>query len=301
MLSRTLRATSVLLAAVSIVACGGGQTSDENGDTVNTHGSDAGDNHDAANPNFDSKFVIGIDGISGFDSLSADQKNALRESRVFFEHMSVGDDIVRGHNNWSPPWQSGTNFLGFEFRTVGGAADYATSTLGDSTFGFNGNPFDKISAFSNSVRVEIGSVVQIAGFKFCYNDITTTATPNISDVINAYRAAFESIEAALPNSVFFHVTTPLQPAEEWHTVENNTLRASFADFLRGNYAGGKHVVFDLQAIESTKANGDNCTQSGVPVLCSEWAADRDGHLSGAGSTRAAKAFLYSLHVARGLL
>ncbi|MCL2824936.1 MAG: hypothetical protein FWD57_13185, partial [Polyangiaceae bacterium] len=106
--------------------------------------------------------------------------------------------------------------------------------------------------------------------------------------------------AGSPGVSFFHIATPLQPANQYNTVANNNMRVAFAGFLRSTYAGGRHVVFDLQEIESTQESGAKCTQTGTLVLCDEWKADNDGHLNNAAATRAAKAFLYAIHVARGL-
>jgi hypothetical protein len=249
----------------------------------------------------DPGFVIGVDGIAAFDSLSTANKDALKIAKVFFHHMSVGENLMMGFNHWSPPWVAGTNSLGFVFQSVSGASDFDSKTLGNKAFGFNGNPHQKITDFQNHVLgMGIGAKVDVAGFKYCYNDLTVDITSNGDDVISAYQAAFGQIEGQTTGVAFFHVTTPLQPANQWQTVENNGLREKFATFLRSTYAGGRHVVFDLQAIESTKANGDSCKQGAVPVLCGEWAGDNDGHLNDAGSTRAAKAFLFALHVARGL-
>jgi hypothetical protein len=215
--------------------------------------------------------------------------------------MSVGENLLMGYNHWDPPWVAGTNFLGFEFRSVDKSSDYDTRSLGDKAFGFNGKPFQKIDDFQkNMLSGGFGAKVDVAGFKYCYNDLTIDLTSTGDDVIAAYKTAFGQIETQTTGVRFFHVTTPLQPANQWQTVENNTLRMKFAEFLRSNYAGGRHVVFDLQQVESTKANGEACMQGSVRVLCPEWAADNDGHLNDVGSTRAAKAFLVALNIARGL-
>lgn len=246
-------------------------------------------------------FVIGLDGIAAFDAMSSADKDALKNTKVFFQHMSVGENLIMGYNNWSPPWHGGTNSLGFVFHSVNSASDYNNVKLGDKAFGYNGNPFNKINGFKNHILdLNIGTAVKVAGFKYCYNDLTIDTTATGDDVISAYQSAFQQIESRTSEVSFIHVTTAFQPANQWQTGANNTLRAKFGDFLRNHYAGGRHVVFDLQQIESTGANGQKCSQNGIPVLCAEWAADNDGHLNNEGATRAAKAFVYALHVARSL-
>ena len=246
-------------------------------------------------------FVIGLDGIDAFDNLSSADKDALRAAKVFFEHMSVGDNLMLGYNNWDSG-VAGASLLGFDFDTVYDGSDYDSgTTLGEKAFGYNGDPMDKIDGYSESMlSLNIGAKVDVAGFKFCYNDIDTSTTSNADDVIAAYGTMYTQVESQTSNVAFFHITTPLQPENSYQAVENNTLRVKFGDFLKSTYAGGRHVVFDLQEVESTRSDGSQCSQGGVPVLCSEWAGDDDGHLSHDGSTRAAKAFLYTLHVARGL-
>jgi|GEM_PF-609718 len=275
----------------------GGATGGSGGATGGSGGATGGTGGGSSNP----EFIIGVDGIAAFDALSSADKDALKNTKVFFQHMSVGENLLMGYNNWSPPWKGGTASLGFVFTNVNNASSYGSVKLGDKAFGYNGNPFNKINGFRQHILdMGIGNAVQVAGFKFCYNDLTVDITSTGKDVIDAYKSAYHDIENGTIGTSFFHVTTPLQPANQWHTVENNKLRGTFAEFLRTNYAGGRHVVFDLQQIESTDANGSTCSQSGVPVLCAAWAADNDGHLNDTGATRAAKAFLYALHVARGL-
>ena len=244
--------------------------------------------------------VIGLDGIDAFDALPEASKTALKNTKVFFFHMSVGENLLMGYNNWSAPWKGGTAFLGFPFGKAASVSFYGTGRLGHDAFGQNGLPLDKIAMFRTRMLTNgFGAAVKVAGMKFCYNDLTTTTTP-LSEVIAAYDAAFQAVESGTTGVVFFHITTPLQPANQYNTVPNNQLRISFANSLRTKYASGRHVVLDLQEIQSTDAVGASCSQSGTPVLCSDWAADKDGHLNDSGSTRAAKAFLYALHVARCL-
>jgi len=277
----------------------GGSTGGSGGSTGGSGGSTGGSGGTGGSS--DPGFVVGLDGIAAFDAMSSADQDALKDTKVFFQHMSVGENLIMGYNNWDPPWNGGTNSLGFVFDSVDSASDYGSATLGENAFGYNGDPFEKLDGFQEHVlNMGIGGAVKVAGFKYCYNDLTVDITATGDDVISAYQSTYQEIESGTSGVSFFHVTTPLQPADEWQTVENNTLRVKFADFLRSTYAGGRHVVFDLQEIESTKANGETCSQSGVPVLCDEWAADNDGHLNDAGATRAAKAFLYALHVARGL-
>ena len=245
--------------------------------------------------------VVGLDGVAAFDAMSNADKDTLRATKVLFYHMSVGGNLLSGYNHWDPPWVAGAAYLGFEFDTADSASAYDNGLkLGELAFGFNGDPFAKIDEYENVLLGQgYAGKLDVAGFKFCYNDVTVDVTATADDVIAAYEATYDAIESAAPGIRFFHVTTPLQPANQWQTVENNTLRIKLGSWMKTRYAGGRHVVFDLQEVESTTSGGEACQQGGVRVLCDEWKGDNDGHLNDEGSTRAAKAFLYAISLAAG--
>lgn len=76
----------------------------------------------------------------------------------------------------------------------------------------------------------------------------------------------------------------------------NALRTQYNDMLRAAYAG-REPIFDLAAVESTRADGtrEYGTSHGQPVyaLAREWSAD-DGHLNALGRRRAPKQLLITL-------
>ncbi len=144
----------------------------------------------------------------------------------------------------------------------------------------------------------LGDRLELVGSKFCFEDIKNTVTPaRLSALESKYAKTVGDITTGATLR-FFHVTPPLWAAPE---VDNNPNLIAFGDWLKSSYgqAGASGVVFDLQAIESTDSSGNPCLQGGVRVICSEWAnAPLDPHLNDVGAERAAKAFLYMLHVAR---
>lgn len=283
-------------------AAGLGDGSDTNGTAVGTGSTPAGASDITAasgGPGMGSGHVVGPEGVQAFERLGAAERSALKQTKVFFLHMSVGGNIVSGFNHYDPPWVAGTNSLGYVFDDVQRAAEYSSGkALGEQLFGQNGDPIQKIRLFQDWIGNKgVGSVVKVAGLKFCYSDMIhgSGGGEDLNAVQQSYATMMSSLKGKYPAVSFFHVTPPLQPANEWQTVENNNHRKAFGDWLRSTYAGD--VVFDLEAVESTASDGSSCSQSGAPVLCDGWKADNDGHLNDAGSTHAAKAFLYALHLA----
>jgi hypothetical protein len=250
--------------------------------------------------------LVGLAGIDAFDALSEAEKNTLKTTKIFFEHMSVGYNLLYGFDKWKPAGV-GASGLGFTIGSVSSASDYDSKvTFGELAFSddgiANGFALNKISGFQNRLTGGgIGGKVKVAGFKFCYNDITAdNTTDGGNSIMASYESTMKTLESSYPNLSFFHITTPLQPANEYNTVQSNTIRQKIAEWQKTRFTSGRHVLFDLQTVESTSSSGTVCMQSGIAVLCPEWAGDKNGHLNDVGSTRAAKAWLYSLHIARGL-
>jgi hypothetical protein len=281
-------------------ACAGGSTPSNNAPGLGgSAGSGSGGSGGSGGSSSGAGHVVGAEGVPAFAQLGAADQTALKQTKVFFFHMSVGGNLVSGNNHYDPPWVAGTNSLGYVFDDVESASDYGSGkALGEHIFGQNGDPIAKIQMFQDWVgNKSIGSAVKVAGMKFCYSDLVygSGGGQDLSAVQQSYSSMMSSLKGSYPAVSFFHVTPPLQPANEWQSVENNNHRKAFGDWLKSTYSGD--VVFDLEAVESTASDGSSCTQGGALVLCDEWKADNDGHLNDAGSTYAAKAFLYALHLA----
>lgn len=243
--------------------------------------------------------VVGVAGIAAFDQLSAADQTALKQTKTLFMHMSVGSNLTSGQDHSDAPWVAGTNSLGYVFDTVEDSGDFSSTVFGEAFFGQNGEPKQKTDMFQQFVNTkQIGKAVKVAGMKFCYTDLEVDegGGQDLNVVQQNYAAMMTAIRSANPGLKFFHITTPLQPADQYHTVENNSHRKKFGDWLKSTYSS-QDIVFDLQEVESTDNSGGKCLQSGTPVVCSAWAGDDDGHLNDVGSTRAARAFLYAIHMA----
>ena len=279
----------------------GGDTGGSGGGSAGSTGGSAGSTGGSAGSGGAPGLVVGAEGVQAFDQLSTSDQDALKQTKVFFLHMSVGGNLLSGYDHYDPPWVAGTNSLGYVFDYVDSPSSYTSGQmLGEQVFGQNGDPIAKIEMFQDWVGNQgVGGVVKVAGLKFCYSDLIYGSGDgqDLNAVQQSYASMMSSLKGTYPAVSFFHVTPPLQPANEWQSVENNNHRKAFGDWLKSTY--GSDVIFDLEAVESTAADGSSCTESGALVLCDDWKGDNDGHLSDAGSTQAAKAFLYALHLAAG--
>jgi lysophospholipase L1-like esterase len=123
-----------------------------------------------------------------------------------------------------------------------------------------------------------------------------------------YRKTVATLRAQHPEATLVHVTLPLETEPSrlryWMntvrsiptTRDENAVRADYNQLLRAAYAG-KEPIFDLAALESTRADGTIeygiLNGAKIPALANEWSSD-GGHLNEAGRRRIAEQFLATL-------
>lgn len=226
--------------------------------------------------------VVGVDGLAGYDALSTADKNALKGTKVAFFHASVGGNVL-----------SGADSLGFSFASVSKGSDFATATLGEHDYGgLNGDAVGKLDEYARLVGAQgIGKSARLIGAKLCWVDFDSGT--NLTSLESKYASTMSTLRAGSPSARFFHVTPPLKTSAD---ASVNGKRLQFGQWMSSTY-GGDAVVLDLAAVESTDTAGAACMAGGARALCAAYASD-DGHLNATGEARAAKAFLYALHVAR---
>lgn len=221
--------------------------------------------------------VVSNEGIGAFDRLPAERLEALKQRRVLWGHQSVGANLIDGARS-----------LGFAFREVRSGSDYGEARWGESGVEENGDPERKIRSFVTLLTTDgIGARVEAASFKFCWVDFDDST--EIERLVDDYDAALRDLQARFPTVRFLHVTPPLTTDEP----ELNGRRWRFGrELIRRHRDTG--LVFDLAAVISTDAAGEQCKSENQRRLCPGWASD-SGHLNEAGSRRAAKAFLYAFY------
>ena len=186
----------------------------------------------------------------------------LGNSRIFFGHQSVGQNIVDGVGEIRVEDEE----LCLEIVEEKEFNDSRKCVLFHSKIGRNTRPESKIRAFKKIMAHSVGKDVNIALMKFCYVDINRDSDPRM--VFDAYSKALAELKEELPGTVFVHVTVPLESMPRTAegalkhfvkriigrpgVIDDNTVRCRYNDLLREHYSG-KEPIFDLAAVESLDA------------------------------------------------
>jgi hypothetical protein len=220
--------------------------------------------------------VVGIEAERAFTALSASDKDALKQRKVFFGHQSVGQNLV-----------DGARMIGFPFARVTSGAELAATPWGEAKIDKNRAPLEKISSFHTFLTDKGMGAVDVAGFKFCWIDFN--ANSNVDDLLAKYDAEVKLAKEKFPALRILHITPPLTTNEP----KLNAIRWQFGRALVARYKNDG-LVLDLAEVVSTTADGGVCERGGSPRMCTAWALDR-GHLNAVGSQRAARAFVIAVH------
>lgn len=227
----------------------------------------------------------------------------LASQRIYFGHQSVGDNILMG------------------LREVVATRPYIKLTIQEraelevpnkpgffhSYVGVNEQPQSKNNAFVKVVQEKLRNNVDMAFFKYCYVDITPSSDP--AKLFETYRNTMSELKRHNPRVKFIHITAPLTTIQTgWKaTVKkllgktpagyaDNAKRAEFNELLRKEY-GGREPVFDLAALEATRADGSMMAYEyggrRYVSLAPEY-SDDGGHLNAAGRIYIAEKFLLFL-------
>ena len=215
----------------------------------------------------------------------------LSRQTVFFGHQSVGYNILDGIRDIARDYPS----LTLNISETSDPASLRAPMLAHSRIGRNGQPLTKLDDFANLWRRREQST-DVAFMKFCYVDFTDQT--DVGDLVRRYADTFAGLRQSSPGTTFIHVTAPLTaPRNVLMTAAKNVIKrligrpganyrpnvkqAEFNDLLRRTYLG-KEPVFDLAAIESTRADGTRVMsrESGTAVysLAPEYTFD-GGHLN----------------------
>ena len=225
------------------------------------------------------------------ERVSSEDLAAVSDTRVFFGHQSVGQNVLDG------------------VRELYAERQQPAPAINDAFIGENEKPLRKIEDFDATLRRGRGDEVDVAMMKLCYIDITPRT--DVEALFGAYRTTLAALEKDLPAVRFVHVTVPLmtEPGpltslkarltrNERFGPAENVARERLNALIRREYAGGH--LFDLAAVESTTPDGTRV--SGVHrgttyyALHDGYASD-NGHLNRAGSRAAATAWLTSVAAA----
>lgn len=237
------------------------------------------------------------------ESTLRDDLALLQSARIYFNHMSVGYNVL-----------SGLERIGKRFGSVvlseinQSSSGLAPSFFAHSTQGQNGAPKSKIDAFAHTLNDILPAGLDIALMKLCYVDIDRDT--DVASLFKYYQTTIARLEAKHPKVAFVHVTVPLTvkaPDAGWKELikgfigwkddiaRANIKRAQYNILIRDTYP--RKRIFDLALLESTRPDGtgESFTRYGVsyPSLYPEYTRD-GGHLEGEIQERAAALLVSTL-------
>lgn len=218
------------------------------------------------------------------------------DMRIFFGHMSVGNDIISGMRHvYDAHGVSGPGFLEAgigEVPTLGEGGAFVHTLIGE-----NRHPYRKLENFAAMLRGGLAGQVDVALIKFCYIDIRWDT--DVDRLFETYRDTMAELEAEFPEVRFIHVTAPLTTGPygiKDHVKQvigrnDNANRERYNELMRAEY--GPEQLLDVAALESRAPDG-----TVVPELYSGYSND-GAHLNGTGSALAALEFVRVLDLTRG--
>lgn len=239
-----------------------------------------------------------VGGVGVADVSPADLRK-VADTRVYFGHQSVGNNILDGvpavfaaHGVQAPPIEQRRD-----------APDVTGGFVAHSLIGENTRPLGKLEDFAAVLRGGMGRQIDVAVLKLCYVDITPDT--DVDALFVVYRSTISALEKEFPGVTFVKATVPLttQPgragrlkqwlkSEEGYGSAANATRERLNELIRAEYRGGN--LFDVAAVESTGPGGSRVSgrHDGRPyfALYDGYAAD-PGHLNASGAQRVAAAWL----------
>lgn len=235
------------------------------------------------------------------DRLPSDDRTRLASLRVAFGHQSVGYDILAGVEDIARTTPA------LKLNIVESANLSASPGITHFRAGKNEFPLTKIDDFVRIIDGAGAAAPDVALVKFCYIDANPAT--DVREVFARYREALGGLRARHPRTTFLHVTMPLRTIQTgWKvSVKNligrpiggyadNAKRHEYNELLRAEYRG-REPMFDLAAIESTRADGSRMSFStnGQPAfaLAPEYTYD-GGHLNEPGRRYVAEQFLLAM-------
>ncbi|TRY18645.1 hypothetical protein FOJ82_05850 [Tessaracoccus rhinocerotis] len=217
------------------------------------------------------------------------------ELRIFFGHMSVGNNIISGMRQVYDAHE--VRRPGFVETGIGDVPDLPQGgAFVHTLIGENRHPYRKLENFAAMLRGGMAEQVDVALIKFCYIDIRWDT--DVDKLFRTYRDTMAELEAEFPDVRFIHVTAPLTTGPHGikdhvkHFVgrNDNAARERYNELMRAEY--GADRLLDVAALESRAPDG-----TVAPELYAGYSND-GAHLNGTGSALAALELVRMLNLAR---
>lgn len=191
--------------------------------------------------------------------ISSDELAQAADLRMFFGHMSVGQNIMSGIRD-----VYGTK--GVELPTIveiaPGEVPADLSEEGvmvHALIGENYYPLGKLENFDSTLRAGLADKVDVAMLKFCYVDVNQDT--DVDALFANYQETMSSLERDYPDVHFVHTTVPLTVGP--HGIKghlkvllrgnHNVARENYNDLMRAAY--GPEELLDVAALETKAPDG----------------------------------------------
>lgn len=208
--------------------------------------------------------VFGAEAVAEYTSLTAADRAAVMRRKVYFQHASVGANIVEGLRQVLPK---------LSIQSVGSYEEAKSWLSGHPGLAEHdrGNPggMEKVRMLGQTGTLPDGT---LAMAKFCYIDDDQPA----KGLFEAYRGTMEGLARKNPGVTYVWWTMPVM-------TQGNERRNEFNELMRRYCRSHRLPLFDIADIEA----GPDGNQA------EKWSAD-GGHLNSTGQVRVAKAFVVML-------
>jgi hypothetical protein len=223
----------------------------------------------------------------------------ISRHRIYFGHMSVGENIIRGLTElYSRYSEEKLNLVNLHEQR-----ELPESYFAHSFIGQNGRPGTKCQDFSQMVQ-KLSPQLEFAIMKFCFVDIVRES--NVQEIFEQYRKTITNLQEQYPQITFIHMTVPLISEEVSLQIKlkrfvkkmigrrdysplDNIKRNSYNTLLLETYQN--QPVFDIARVESTYPDGSREIHqfegAEYNTLIFDYTYD-SGHLNEKGSLLAAR-------------
>ncbi|MBN2523265.1 MAG: hypothetical protein JXB24_08305 [Bacteroidales bacterium] len=209
--------------------------------------------------------------------------NLLAETRIFFGHRSVGNNILDGITelkNESDP-------KGFSIIETKNGSEIDHPLFAHALIGENRFPKSKIDEFVRILDGGMADSADLAFMKLCFADINRQT--DIKELFDYYKSSMDSVKTEYPHLKIFHITVPLIIKQEGIKglikrillMDDNLYRHRYNELMRACYNTSE--LFDLAKIESTFPDNTGYLYGirKIPGLIPQYASD-GGHLNQTG-------------------
>lgn len=229
----TMSATIVIFLAISLAVCNGNKMNEE-------------------------KFAV-----KSLSDVTPAAWVKLARKTIYFGHQSVGKNIIEGIRDIMKEHPE----IKLHIVETTDLAAFRSPVFANSPIGKNGAPLSKINGFKELMDQGMGNLVNIAFFKFCFDDIKEKT--DVKMLFNHYSQTMDALTKKYPKTQFVYITVPLLKRKKaslifwikglsgkksYFAAENNISRYKFNELIREKYKGSG-LLFDLARLESTKPDG----------------------------------------------